>query len=124
MELRRTLHLVTNFLRGRYGSMRQRFIRVPIQRIRLRVHLLRGGRWIDFNRDLLDGSVESNISKETSEDYLQQGEIFFKFLVKHDLSPTDRVLDFGCGVLRAVRYPAPHLRYRLTEFCIDSHARS
>jgi len=77
--------------------------------MKLKLFYLKGGTWIDFYATMLDGYAAKNIQKLPSEEYLQEGKVFLDWLVRHGLNPEHRLLDYGCGVLRAGRYLIPYL---------------
>ena len=103
------LEVVAEKLRGRYGSIRQRFWLMPIESIKLKIFYARGGCWIDFYRNKLDGYASINLLEPSSETYLHDGQVHVDYLVKHGLKPHHKLLDYGCGVLRTARYLVPYL---------------
>tara|TARA_B100001123_G_C15344974_1_gene1036572 strand:+ start:9178 stop:9945 length:768 start_codon:yes stop_codon:yes gene_type:complete len=105
------LEPAVNILRGRGGSIRQRFFYMPIERIKLEAFRLTGGSWIEFYGKKLDGYASINIEETPSEKYLSKGQEHFDFLIRYGLKPDHRVLDYGCGVLRTARYLIPYLDY-------------
>ncbi|MBW1602895.1 class I SAM-dependent methyltransferase [Streptomyces sp. JJ66] len=54
-------------------------------------------------------SPESAVGSATHERWVALGEMQFDYLVRHGLSPTDRMLEIGCGNLRAGRLFIAHL---------------
>lgn len=48
-------------------------------------------------------SVETAVGSRSYEQWLEFGQMQFDYLVKHGLKPSDRVLEIGCGNLRAGR---------------------
>jgi len=82
---------------------------MPIGTMKLKLFYLKGGTWIDFYATMLDGYAAKNIQQLPSEEYLQEGKVFLDWLVRHGLNPEHRLLDYGCGVLRAGRYLIPYL---------------
>jgi len=103
------LEPIAKRLRGKYGSIRRRFWHMPIGTVKLKIFYLKGGTWIGFYAAMLDGYAAKNIQKLPSEEYLQEGKYFVDWLVRHGLNPEHRLLDYGCGVLRAGRYLIPYL---------------
>tara|TARA_B100001123_G_scaffold446040_1_gene599234 strand:+ start:8177 stop:8944 length:768 start_codon:yes stop_codon:yes gene_type:complete len=103
------LEPIAKTLRGKYGSIRRRFWHMPIGRLKLNFFYFKGGTWIEFYANMLDGYAARNIEKLPAEDYLQEGKQFRDWLIDHGLKPEHRLLDYGCGVLRAGRYLIPYL---------------
>ena len=103
------LEPIARRLRGEYGSIRRRFWHMPIGTFKLKLLYLNGGTWINFYATMLDSYAEKDIQKLPSEGYLQEGKEFLDWLIQHGLKPEHRLLDYGCGVLRAGRYLIPYL---------------
>jgi ubiquinone/menaquinone biosynthesis C-methylase UbiE len=62
---------------------------------------------LEFYASVVDANSETNpelaVGSSTPEHWITLGDMQIAYLVKHGLMPTDMLLDFGCGNLRAGR---------------------
>jgi 2-polyprenyl-3-methyl-5-hydroxy-6-metoxy-1,4-benzoquinol methylase len=102
---------VLQFLRGDYNSIRYRYLHLPREYATYYFrYRLRGRSWVDFYGERLDKSQASRPGDiNFSPAYLESGEKFLAFMIKHGLQPHHRFLDYGCGVMRTGVQVVQHL---------------
>jgi SAM-dependent methyltransferase len=92
---------VAILLRGEYNSVRFRFLYLPIEWLTyLFLYRLRGKSWIEFYGWRMDEQIRRKGHVPPKQRYLDLAEIHAAFLRRHGLRTTDRVLDYGCGLMR------------------------
>jgi len=101
--------IIARPLRGRYNSVRYRFLTLPSQRTRLVWYRLSGRSWIDFYRDYMDKNVAQLNERPISDTYRNAAKDHLDVLKELGLRPGHRVLDVGCGILRTALYLIPYI---------------
>lgn len=109
MQFPSYLEPLANVLRGRQKSIRARFWTLPKEELVLRFYQLTGRSWIDFYGDRLDRMGREHIGTLPNEKYLDGGRLFLEFLKKQGLERHHRILDYGCGIMRAALHLVPYL---------------
>lgn len=98
MSLRERVAVV---LRGEYNSVRFRFLHLPVEWLTyLFLYRLRGKSWIDFYGWRMDEQIRRKGHVPPKQRYLDLADIHAAFLNRNGLKPTDRILDYGCGLMR------------------------
>ena len=101
---------VIKLLRGRYNSVRYRFIMLPrewlIYIFRFR---LMGRSWLEFYSWRMNRFAAQGSDKPVPSKYVDMAEGHFKFLRSKGLLPHHRVLDYGCGFMRTGVFIVPYL---------------
>lgn len=102
---------IKRWLRGDYNSIRYRFGRLPKEWLRyICYYRLRGLSWVDFYADRLDRAARLSADKPLQESYAKGGKEQLEYLVARGLLPEDRLLDYGCGVMRAAPFLCRYLK--------------
>ena len=101
---------VMNALRGETKSIRYRFFVLPREWLTLALYRLTGRTYIDFYKQRLDGFAVDQINTPSPPEYIEEAKLHFDFLMRHGLEPTDRFLDYGCGILRLALQVVPFLQ--------------
>ena len=102
---------IIKILRGRYNSVRYRFIILPKEWVTYIIcYRLFGRSWIKFYASRMDRFADQGSSNLPSDSYINAAEEHFKFLKSLGLMPHHRVLDYGCGFMRTGLFISPYLR--------------
>ncbi len=93
---------IVSWLRGDFNSVKTRFYYYP--RDLVHYHLLyrvRGKSLIDFQAQKIDKAEVTRHERPIETNYIEQGKQQFEYLKAHGLQPRHRLLDYGCGFMRA-----------------------
>jgi cyclopropane fatty-acyl-phospholipid synthase-like methyltransferase len=87
------------WLRGDYNSIRYKYWHLPKEwLVYFFGYRIRGKKWLDYYSSRMDRCAD-NIFRPKQE-YLEFGEFQLNYLKGVGLKPSDRFLDYGCGVMR------------------------
>lgn len=93
---------IKSLLRGRHNSLKLKYIILPRDYVIETWFRLTGRKWIDFYKYRMDR--EDRTSKQAgsapTEGYLDIGQQMFQYLTENGMKSGDRLLDYGCGVMR------------------------
>lgn len=107
----RSKNKILVYLRGDYNSVRYRFYVLPKEYIAFQFAKLRGLSYTEFYAKRMDGeALKSSNRPIPVTNYIADGKRLVNYAIKHGLKPTDRVLDYGCGVARVGLYFLKYLQ--------------
>ena len=93
------------WLRGDFKSVSGRLYKGGWERIKLRSHLIRGGTYLDWYADRMDGFASNpNVDPAIKRSYHDSGIEDLQTVKKLGLKETDSLHEFGCGFLRSAYY--------------------
>lgn len=98
---------VVLWLRGDFTSVRQRFVRDKIERLRLLRHRMAGGNYLTWYARRLDGFARN--ADYIDEAHHKTGFHDLETMKRLGLKPHHTLHEFGCGSLRSAQYFARYL---------------
>ena len=99
--------LPASFIRWLRGDFKSVYGRVydRWERIKLRVHRLKGGKYIDWYAKRMDGfAAKPKLDPAIKREYHDSGVDDLETLKLLGLKPTDKLHEFGCGFLRSAHF--------------------
>ena len=96
------LENLKKILRGRHNSLKTKYYILPRDYILELLFLICGKKWIDFYKFRMDREARKagSANAPIADKYLAGGKPQAAFILSHGLKPGEKLLDYGCGVLR------------------------
>jgi SAM-dependent methyltransferase len=111
-------------LRGKHNSVRHRFYGLPKRHISYLLHLMHGGGWTEYYREMVNQSaVQQTLSDGQYEKLIRNIMPVYEFLLGRGLASGHTFLDYGCGRMRLGALVIPYLttgRYTGAELSPDA----
>lgn len=98
-----------DWLRGDYKSIRFRFYRLPLAKLRYWLARLGGKSYTQWYAERMDSEAALSVGKPLAARYLDTAVIQLDYLKEHGLRPEHTFLEYGAGVLRAGILFIPYL---------------